>query len=283
MNSLVDPLAPLRGHPFLIMDGAGNDFVIADLRNGGVMTEAAAIELGDREGMWGADQIIALRQKGGKPLMEIRNTDGSVAGACGNAARCVASILFGETSDDTVTFGSPSGDLHAERLEDGMVRVNMGPPRLGWEDVPLADEAEDTRFVELPKGLLGPFDLRPPSCLSMGNPHAVFFVPDADKAPIEVFGPVIENAAAFPDRVNVSVASLTPEGLRVRTWERGVGMTRACGTAACASLVSAVRRNLVPRRAEIRADGGFIDITWDGDTNDVLMAGPVHLHSKGKF
>ncbi|MEO1657423.1 MAG: diaminopimelate epimerase [Pseudomonadota bacterium] len=283
MSTNQDPLGPLRGHPFLIMDGAGNDFVIADLRNGGVMTEAAAIELGDREGMWGADQIIALRQKGGKPLMEIRNTDGSVAGACGNAARCVASILFEETDDETVTFGSPSGDLHAERLEESNVQVNMGPPRLEWQDVPLAEEAEDTRFVELPQGLLGPFGLKPPSCLSMGNPHAVFFVPDADKAEIEVFGPVIETNAAFPDRVNVSVASLTKEGLRVRTWERGVGMTRACGTAACASLVSAVRRNLVPRQAEIRADGGFIDITWDEETNDVLMAGPVHLHRKGRF
>mgnify|MGYP001801483721 CR=1 FL=1 len=161
--------------------------------------------------------------------------------------------------------------------------MNMGPPRLGWQDVPLAEEVDDTRFVDLPKGLLGPFDLKPPSCLSMGNPHAVFFVPDADKAEIEVFGPVLETYAAFPDRVNVSVASLTPEGLRVRTWERGVGMTRACGTAACASLVSAVRRNLVPRHAEIRADGGFMDITWDEDTNDVLMAGPVHLHRKGRF
>lgn len=278
-----DPLGPLRGHPFLIMDGAGNDFVIADLRNGGVMTEAAAIELGDREGMWGADQIIALRQKGGKPLMEIRNTDGSVAGACGNAARCVASILFEESDADEVSFGSPSGPLHAERLQDGTVRVNMGPPRLGWQDVPLAEDVEDTRFVELPQGLLGPFNLKPPSCLSMGNPHAVFFVPDADKAEIEIFGPVIETYAMFPDRVNVSVASLTPEGLRLRTWERGVGMTRACGTAACAALVSAVRRNLVPREAEIRADGGFIDITWDEETNDVLMAGPVHLHRKGRF
>ncbi|MEM9810325.1 MAG: diaminopimelate epimerase [Pseudomonadota bacterium] len=283
MTKINDALKPLKNQPFHIMDGAGNDFVIADLRRTGNMTEEAARVLGDRSGPFGADQIISLISRGGVPAMEIRNADGSVSAACGNAARCIAHLLLNELEMETITFGSPAGPLHARRNSRGDIEVNMGPPRLAWDEIPLAEPAPDTRFVELPQALLEPSGLKAPSCVSMGNPHAVFFVEDADSADLRTFGPLIENHAAFPERVNVSVASLEGDGLRLRTWERGVGITKACGTAACAALVSAVRRNLLPRTATLRADGGLLDLTWEEATGDVFLAGPVGLHRSGTF
>lgn len=274
-----DPLAPLRGQPFFVMDGAGNDFVIVDLRGGGEMTADAARHLGDRQGPWGCDQIIGIVEG---PAMAIWNADGSEAGACGNAARCVASLLFEEDGGERIRFGSPSGELSAA-WRNGLVEVDMGAPRLGWEEIPIAEPVEDTRNLPLPQEDLDAHGLGRPSGVSMGNPHAVFFVDDAEQAPLETFGPVFENHPFFPEKCNISAASHDGEALRLRTFERGVGITRACGTAACATLVSAARRGITGRSSAIRADGGVLHITWDETSGHVLMAGPVRLHRNGVF
>jgi len=274
----------LVGLPFIVMDGAGNDFVVVDLRQGGAMTAEAARFLGNRDGPFGCDQIITLEPDdtlGAR--MGIWNADGSEAGACGNAARCVASLYLEEHGSDHVRFGSPSGPLNASRATGSLIEVDMGAPRFAWEDIPIASRVADTVSLPLPKALLKEFGLPQPSGVSMGNPHAVFFVEDADDAALGRFGPVIETHAFFPDRVNVTVASPRPSGFRTRTWERGVGITKACGTAACATVVSAIRRGLVERQATIFADGGELTITWDQEANRVLMAGPVRLHRRGTF
>lgn len=277
-----DALGPLAGQPFFVMDGAGNDFVVVDLRDGGAMSAEAARALGDRDGPFGCDQVITLTRDENRVSMAIWNADGSEAGACGNAARCVADILMTESGSDRVTFGSPSGDL-AAALREGLIEVDMGIPRLAWSEIPVAREVEDTRRLPLSPALLRDFDLPQPAGVSMGNPHAVFLVEDAEAAPLEAFGPLVETDPFFPDRVNCSVASIGGGHIRLRTWERGVGITKACGTAACAALVSAHRLGLSGREAEIRADGGTLRIRWPETSGRVLMAGPTRLHRRGVF
>lgn len=275
-----DPLLSLQGCPFFVMDGAGNDFVIVDLRQGGEMTAEAARYLGHRQGPFGCDQIIGIVEG---PAMAIWNADGSEAGACGNAARCVASLLFDERGGTKLTFGSPSGQLSASR-GDGLIEVDMGEPRFAWNRIPIAEEIDDTGALPLPAAVLEPYGLEAPVGVSMGNPHAVFFVEDAEAAPLHAFGPVIEIHPLFPDRVNVSVASPAGDStLRVRTWERGVGITKACGTAACAVQVAAAQTGRAGRMGVIEADGGTLGIIWDEASGHVLMAGPIRLHRKGTF
>ncbi|WP_051881437.1 diaminopimelate epimerase [Parvularcula oceani] len=274
----------LSGQRYWLMDGLGNDFVIADLRRGGRMTGEAARALGDREGPFGCDQIITLEEGDGLPRMGIWNADGSEAGACGNAARCIAWLLMEEDGEAAVAFGTPSGVLMAERIGSTRVAVDMGPPRLSWEEIPLAEAHEDTRYVNVK---LGPIDapvLWGPSAVSMGNPHCVFFVDDVETQKLDRFGPLVEHHPMFPEGVNVSVAQVrSRHDLRVRTWERGVGLTKACGTAACAALVSAARRRLTGRKATVELDGGTLGIEWREEDDRVIMAGPVRLNGQGVF
>ncbi|MEM9838646.1 MAG: diaminopimelate epimerase [Pseudomonadota bacterium] len=274
-----DALKNLAGCPYWVMDGAGNDFVVVDMRAGGFMTSDAARYLGDREGPFGCDQIIGIVYG---TSMLIWNQDGTEAGACGNAARCVAWLLMDEVKSNLATFGSPGGTLQAKR--DGeRVTVDMGTPRLEASQIPVAEPCDDTSLLPLSPGLLAKYGLNRPVGVSMGNPHAVFFVDDAEAMPLEALGPEIETHPLFPDRVNVTVASAQPRGFRARTWERGVGITKACGTAACATLVAAVRRGHAHRKAQIEADGGTLTIAWDEDTGRVTMTGPVQLHQHGVF
>lgn len=283
-TALPDPLASLEGCPFWVMDGLGNDFVIVDLRRGGRMSPEAAQYLGDRSGPFGCDQIIGLTDAGGDTDMLIYNADGSTAGACGNASRCVGWLLMEESGQDTVRFGTPAGVLKAVREGEADIRVDMGTPRLAWQDIPLAEQMDDTRYIDIK---LGPIDapvLWGPSAVSMGNPHCVFFVEDVDTQALDKFGPMIEHHPLFPEGANISVAQVVdPRTLRVRTWERGVGLTQACGTAACASLVSAVRRRLTERIATVHLPGGPLTVEWREDTNRVLMTGPIRLHRQGVF
>lgn len=277
-------LRGLAGCAYWRMDGLGNDFVIVDLRGGGEMTAAAARLLGDREGPFGCDQVITLTTKSGGTHMAIFNADGTAAGACGNAARCVGWLLMEELGVDRLLIGSPSGPLAATRAADHRVTVDMGPPRLRWDEIPLAEQTEDTRFVDVK---LGPIDapvLWGPSAVSMGNPHCVFFVPDAEAQALHRFGPLVENHPMFPERCNVSVAEVRDrQTIRLRTWERGVGITRACGTAACAALVSAVRRRLTDRAANVIVDGGTLAIAWRDMDDHVLMTGDIRLSTQGRF
>ena len=257
---------------FLKMHGAGNDFVVFDERIHKLgLTEAQVVWLADRRLGIGCDQLITLHPPldGGDVRMRIRNPDGSEAGACGNATRCVVDLVARATGHDRLVVETISGLLPAEALPDGQVVVDMGPPRLGWEDIPLARPA-DTLHLPLAAGALAD-----PAASSMGNPHATFFVPDLAAIPLAALGPALEHDAIFPQRANIGVAQvLAPDRMRLRVWERGAGLTLACGSGACAALVNAARRGLIGRQATVLLDGGTLHIEWRADGH-VLMTGPV--------
>jgi diaminopimelate epimerase len=255
------------------MHGLGNDFVVLDARAQALpITPARAAAIADRNRGIGCDQVIILEQPppGADVFMRIRNPDGSEAGACGNATRCVASLVAEERGTDRAVVRTIAGDLPVERLPGGLWRADMGPARLGWRDVPLAAEA-DTLHVPL---ALGP--VADPAACSMGNPHATFFVPDLAAIDCAALGPVLENAPIFPKRANIGFAQvLAPDHIRLVIWERGAGLTLACGSGACATVVNAARRGLTGRRATVSLPGGDLGIEWREADGHVLMTGPV--------
>ncbi len=269
------------GHPFRKMNGLGNDFVILDTRKSRLkMTPALAQRIADRKTGIGCDQVITIEDRHG-PFMGVWNADGSESGACGNAARCVGWILCEEAGAARVALSTLSGPISAERKGPFEFRVDMGEPRFGWRDIPLSEEVQDTRFVDVK---LGPIDkpvLWGPSAVSMGNPHCVFFVDDVDAHRLDRFGPLVENHPLFPERVNVGLAHVeAADRIRLRVFERGAGITKACGTGACAALVAANRRRLTGRKATVELDGGPLEIEW-ADDNHVYMTGPAALEFEG--
>ena len=259
---------------FTKMHGCGNDFVVFDERAGSLgLTPARAAAIADRRTGVGCDQFIAIEAlpegANADVFMRIRNPDGGEAGACGNATRCVAHLLAGETGRNRLMIRTVAGDLPAETLADGRVCVDMGPAGLDWTDVPLARRM-DTLHVPLAAG-----PVADAAVCGMGNPHATFFVADLAGIPITEIGPNLEHDALFPDRANIGfVKMLAPDRLQLRVWERGAGLTRACGSGACAALVNAHRRGLAERRATVIVDGGELEIEWRQDGH-VLMTGPV--------
>jgi diaminopimelate epimerase len=267
---------------FVKMHGCGNDFVVLDERAGRIgITPARAAAIADRRTGVGCDQLIVLEpppaHSDADAFMRIRNPDGSEAGACGNATRCVAHLLAHETGRLTQIIRTTSGDLRAEMLPDGSMRVNMGPVWLDWPDIPLARPV-DTLHLDL---ALGP--LADPAAASIGNPHATFFVADVASVPVAEFGPRLEHDPLFPERANIGFAQvLAPDRIRLRVWERGAGLTLACGSGACAALVNAHRRGLTGRRATLEMDGGELTIEWRGDGH-VLMTGPVATAFTGEI
>ncbi len=266
--------------PFLKMHGCGNDFVVFDARTRALgITPARAAAIADRRTGIGCDQVIILESAPATAdvVMRIRNPDGSEAGACGNATRCVAALLTAETGRPTSVIRTISGDLPAETQPDGAVTVDMGPPRLDWHAIPLAGPA-DTLHLDLTEG-----PVADPAACSMGNPHATFFVPNVASLPIAEIGPHLQHAALFPDRANIGFAQiLAPDRIRLRVWERGAGLTRACGSGACAALVNAARRGLTARRAAVLVDGGELVIEWRADGH-VLMTGPAVTVFRGSI
>jgi diaminopimelate epimerase len=267
--------------PFLKMHGLGNDFVVLDGRRAPFAVDAAAARaLADRRTGIGCDQVILLeppRHPGAQVLMRIHNPDGGEAEACGNATRCVADLLRRETGNPRVRIETIAGLLEAEALPDGRIAVDMGPARTSWREIPLG-RAMDTERVELG---LGP--LAGPVCTNIGNPHATFFVDDAEAIDLAALGPVLEHDPLFPQRANIGVAAVRDrKNIRLRVWERGAGITRACGSGACAALVAAHRRGLAGRRAAVVLDGGVLDIAWREDGH-VVMTGPVALSFEGAF
>jgi diaminopimelate epimerase len=267
--------------PFLKMHGLGNDFVVLDSRRAAIAVDAAmARALADRRTGIGCDQVILLeppRHPDAQVLMRIHNPDGSEAEACGNATRCIADLVRRETGDPRVQIETAAGLLEAEALPDGRISVDMGLARTCWREIPLA-EPMNTENVEL---TLGP--LSTPVCTNIGNPHATFFVDDAEAIDLAALGPVLENHPLFPQRANIGVAVIRDRGnIRLRVWERGAGITRACGSGACAALVAAHRRGLAGRRAAVMLDGGVLEIGWREDGH-VLMTGPVSLSFEGSF
>lgn len=257
---------PSAGLPFMKMHGAGNDFVIIDSRGRDVVTTAAlAAALGDRHRGVGFDQLAEIRDAAGADYaLDFWNSDGSRAGACGNASRCVADHVMAGLGRDRVSFTTERGTLAAVRRADGLVSVNMGAPLLDWEGVPLAEPAD---LLHLP--IQGD-----PAAVGMGNPHCVFFVADAEAVDLAAQGAAMEHHPLFPEATNVEYASVTgPDRLRMRVWERGAGITLACGSGACATAVAAHRRGLTGRKVTLDLDGGTLEIDWRAD--GVWMAGPT--------
>ena len=259
--------------PFRKMHGLGNDFVVLDARAGALpVTPARAAAIADRHFGIGCDQFIVMEPPpaGADVFMRILNPDGSEAGACGNATRCIASLVAEEAGKDRVVVRTVAGELPVERLPGGLWRADMGPARLRWDEVPLAREM-DTLHVPL---ALGP--VADPAACSMGNPHATFFVADLDAIPVADLGPRLERDPIFPDRANIGFAQvLSPEHMRLMIWERGAGLTLACGSGACATVVNAARRGLTGRRATVSLPGGDLTIEWREADGHVLMTGPV--------
>ena len=263
--------------PFLKMHGAGNDFVILDLRQSNARVDATfARVLADRQKGVGCDQVISLEpSRRADVFMRIHNPDGSEAQACGNGSRCVTSLLFRESGHDKILIESCAGLLKGEIGPDGLVQVDMGPAYLDWREIPLAFEA-DTLSLDLTyQPRQGP-KLTAPCVVSMGNPHAVFFVEDLEAIDIPTVGPILENHDVFPERANIGfVQILGQDRLRLRVWERGAGLTLACGSGACAALVASHRRGKCARRAYLTVDGGELIIEWRETDGHVLMSGGV--------
>jgi diaminopimelate epimerase len=266
---------------FTKMHGLGNDFVVVDARERPFRADARlARAIADRRTGIGCDQLIVLeppRHDRGAAYMRILNADGGEVEACGNATRCVAAALMAERRADRIAIETGAGLLKAESAGPGRVAVDMGEARLDWRDIPLASP-QDTLHVEL---RLGP--LADPVCTSIGNPHATFFVDDVEAVDLGTLGPQLEHHPLFPERANIGVAQiLSPDRIRLRVWERGAGLTRACGTGACAALVAASRRGLVGRRADIVLDGGPLEIEWLPNGH-VRMTGSAASSFTGSF
>jgi len=271
--------------PFAKMNGLGNDIVVIDMRGrSDAVTPEAAIALasGDKTGF---DQIMAIHDTdidGVDYRIDILNRDGSRAQACGNGTRCVVQALASETGRKSFTFKTLAGILTAQEHDDGLISVDMGRPEFAWDKIPLAEEFHDTTRIELQ---IGPIDdpvLHSPSVASMGNPHAIFWVKDdVWSHDLERFGPLLENHPIFPERANISIARVIDDKtLDLRTWERGVGLTRACGSAACAAGVSAARTTRTGRTVTVNVPGGPLKIEWRED-NHVIMTGPAEWEFSG--
>jgi diaminopimelate epimerase len=268
------------------MNGVGNEIVVVDLRASPAAisaSEARAIAKGVPY-----DQLMALyppRLEGTEAFIAIYNSDGSEAGACGNGMRCVARQMFAATSESAMTFETRAGLLNCWRGPSPQTfTVDMGKPRFAWQEIPLAEEFRDTRSIELQ---IGPIDapvLHTPSAVSMGNPHAVFWVDDVDAYDLPRFGPLLENHPIFPDRANISLAHIVDrDHIVIRTWERGAGLTRACGSAACAVAVAAARLRRANRKVTITLPGGDLVIEWRESDDHVLMTGPAELEYESRF
>jgi len=267
---------------FVKMHGLGNDFVVFDARDGAVnLTAARAKAVADRHFGVGCDTVVVIRPGGAEADASILffNADGSESESCFNATRCVARLLLDERGLARVKLATQGGMLICSDAGKGMVMVDMGPPRLEWQQVPVASAVDTADF---------PLDIGgasvPASIVSMGNPHCVLFVPDAEKAPVAQLGPKIENLPFFPRRTNVEFAQVLDKGrIRMRVWERGVGVTLACGTGACATAVAAIRRGLTGRKMELVLDGGSLMIEWREEDGHVLMTGPTAMPFRGRL
>jgi len=270
---------------YVKMNGLGNDFVVVDARqNGRRFSPDEVRAISDRRTGIGCDQFIVIEQPridGPDVFMRVFNQDGSEVETCGNASRCVAALIAGEVGRDAISIETKAGVMTTE-VQGGEVSVDMGTPRFGWNEIPLAEEFADTTGIELQ---IGPIDapvLHTPSVVNVGNPHAVFWVgSDPDGYDLHLFGPLLENHPIFPERANISIAQvLAPDHIKLRVWERGAGLTRACGTGACATAVAAARKKLADRSVTIDLPGGSLRIVWRADDH-IIMTGPWSLDGEG--
>ncbi len=271
--------------PFAKMNGIGNKIIVADMRTRAdhITPEAAIALAGDSNTHF--DQLMAVHDPGpvGKHArIEIFNADGSMAEACGNGTRCVVQWLNRQTGFTEFSFEVNGNPLSAQLLEDGRISVNMGVPRFEWDQIPLSEEFADTSGIELEVGPLGAPVLHTPSAVNIGNPHIVFWADnDVYSYALDRFGPMLEYHMLFPERVNISIAQVTgTDRLNMRTWERGAGLTQACGSAACAAAVSAARLGKTGRAVEVTLPGGVLDIEWRAD-NFIIMTGAAEHEFDG--
>ena len=273
----------MTSRPFVKMNGAGNDFVVVDaLARPFTPSEDQVRALADRHTGEGFDQLIAMEPSGtADAFMRVWNADGSMVQTCGNALRCVGWLLMEAKGVDRVVIDTVAGPTTATRAGDRRVTVDMGAPRLNWDQVPLAEEM-DTRGIELQVGPIDAPVLHTPGAVSMGNPHVVFFTDRQDDGFVTGSGSLVEHHPLFPEGVNVGFAKVLDRShIRLRVWERGAGLTKACGTGACAAQVAAVRRGLTERKATVVVDGGELVIDWDEASGHVLMTGPVEIERTG--
>ncbi|HEY8002797.1 MAG TPA: diaminopimelate epimerase [Phenylobacterium sp.] len=269
--------------PFLKMNGLGNDFVVVETRSAPFAPTADEVRaIADRKSGIGCDQLIAVEPaEDADARVRFWNSDGEEIAACGNGTRCVGWLLMQSSGQDQAVIETKAGRLVATRAGERLVSVDMGRPGLGWRDIPLARE-QDTRSLDV--ALYEDETLATsPACVSMGNPHVVFFTPDIDAAPIMTAGPMVEHHPLFPEQVNVGFAQiLGRDRIRLRVWERGAGLTKACGTGACAALVAAARRGLADRTATVVLDGGELLVEWRDDDH-VIMTGPAAVDFAGEL
>ena len=280
-------MSALANRPFVKMNGLGNEIVVVDMRRTPAPVSADDARAAAQPAGAPYDQLMVLyppRKAGTDSLVRIYNNDGSEAGACGNGMRCVASLMTAESGKDKLTFEVDGRVLNTWKNPDGLFTVDMGEPRFNWNEIPLSEEFRDTRAIELQ---IGPIDnpiLHSPSVVSMGNPHAIFWVDDVNAYDLGRFGPMLEHHPMFPERANITLCAIrSKEHIVIRTWERGAGLTRACGSAACAAAVAAARLKRSGRKARVTLPGGDLTIDWRESDNHVLMTGPVEFEFNGTF
>jgi diaminopimelate epimerase len=279
-------MSGLANHAFAKMNGIGNEIVVVDVRDAPATVTADAARAVAAGVPY--DQLMVLqppRLADTEAFIKIYNSDGSEAGACGNGMRCVVRRLFEKTGQTAVTFETKAGLLNCwQGPQPDLYTVDMGPPKFAWQDIPLAEEFRDTRYIE---SQVGPIDkplLHSPSAINMGNPHAIFWVDDVNAYDLERFGPLLENHPIFPERANITLAHIVDrDHITIRTWERGAGLTRACGSAACATAVAAARLKRANRTVEIALPGGKLAIEWRERDDHVLMTGPAVFEHAGTF
>jgi diaminopimelate epimerase len=277
-------MGTLANRDFVKMNGLGNEIVIVDLRGKPDSISAAEARAAARREPY--DQLMALYpgRGGSDATVRIYNNDGSEAGACGNGMRCVASLVSAETGRATLTFETAAGLIPCWRADGGLFTVDMGRPRFRWDEIPLAREMADTRALDVSFAAAGAPPLRAPSAVNMGNPHVIFWVDDPQAYELKTIGPRLEHDPLFPERANITLAA-TPSRDRVviRTWERGAGLTKACGSAACAAAVAAARLGRTARKVTVTLPGGDLTIEWREADDHVLMTGPVEFEHHGRF
>jgi diaminopimelate epimerase len=281
-------MSALANHAFVKMNGIGNEIVVVDMRDKPVPISAADARAVSAPMGVHYDQLMALyppRTAGSDAYVRIFNSDGSEVGACGNGMRCIASLLCNERGNDALSFETQAGLINCWKTDEPYrFTVDMGKPRFRWDEIPLAEEFADTRAIELQ---IGPIDkpiLHSPSAVSMGNPHAIFWVDDPGAYDLARLGPLLENHPIFPERANITLAAVkSPEHIVIRTWERGAGLTKACGSAACAVVVAAARLKRTGRKARVSLPGGDLQIEWRERDDHALMTGPVAYEYEGRF
>jgi diaminopimelate epimerase len=277
-------MSALANRDFVKMNGLGNGIVVVDLRDAPRALDVAEPLAAARQEPYDQLMVLYPGRGGADASIRIYNNDGSEAGACGNGMRCVAALVSQQTGKGTLIFETAAGAIPCWQTGEGLFTVDMGQPRFRWDEIPLAQEFADTRRIELEIGPRGAPILHSPSVVSMGNPHAIFWVDDPAAYDLAKIGPMLEHHPMFPQRANITLAAiLTREHVKIRTWERGAGLTKACGSAACAAAVAAARLNRTGRKVTISLPGGDLAIEWRQDDDHVLMTGPVEYEHSGRF